>query len=211
MTDVLHTDEVAEQPVARPTEHDLQPFRREPTGYCYRMLGSAFDADDAVQETMVRAWKALDRFEGRSSLRSWLYRIATNVCLDHLDARGRRALPMDMSPDPSAPVVESLGTPSPEGTWVEPAPTTMLQPAGDPADLAVAREGVKARLRRRAADPAPEAARRAGAARGAALARRRGRRACSRPPSRRSTARCSGPGRRSPTATSATRPCASTR
>src|SRR3954467_4815252 len=77
---------------------DLEQYRRELTGYCYRMLGSAFEADDAVQETMVRAWKAFDSFEGRSSLRSWVYRIATNVCLDLLRGRGRRATPMDFGP-----------------------------------------------------------------------------------------------------------------
>src|SRR5689334_25179159 len=76
----------------------LEKHRTELTGYCYRMLGSAFEAEDAVQDTMVRAWKALDKFEGRSSLRSWLYRIATNVCFDHLDGRQRRARPMDLGP-----------------------------------------------------------------------------------------------------------------
>src|ERR1700689_2238911 len=91
---------------ARPYVPDeLELHRRELTGYCYRMLGSGFEADDAVQETMVRAWKAAYGFEGRSSVRSWLYRIATNVCLDMLRSRQRRAQPMDLGP--SRPPLES--------------------------------------------------------------------------------------------------------
>ncbi|WP_461024483.1 sigma-70 family RNA polymerase sigma factor [Thalassiella azotivora] len=122
----------------------LEPFRSELTGYCYRMLGSVFDAEDAVQDTMVRAWKGLDRFEGRAQLRSWLYRIATNVCLDVLNGRKRRAMPMDMSPEASPPVMASLGEPKPPGTWVEPAPDGAVLPeVSDPADVAVARESVR--------------------------------------------------------------------
>jgi len=121
---------------------DLEGYRGELTGYCYRMLGSAFDADDAVQETLVRAWQAADRFEGRSSLRSWLYRIATNVCLDLLRSRRRRALPMDLSsPVPSStPPVETL----PETTWLEPmADRDVLPLAADPAEQAVVRDTVR--------------------------------------------------------------------
>src|SRR5213080_2666683 len=83
-------------------EQELETYRRELTGYCYRMLGSGFEAEDAVQETLVRAWKAIDTFEGRSALRSWLYRIATNVCLDMAQGPQRRARPMDLGPSSSA-------------------------------------------------------------------------------------------------------------
>src|SRR3954453_18004238 len=100
---------------------DLEQYRRELTGYCYRMLGSAFEAEDAVQETMIRAWRSLDRFEGRSALRSWLYRIATNVCLDSIGGREKRARPMDMGPA-AEPIVENLRE-LPEGTWITPLPT----------------------------------------------------------------------------------------
>ncbi|HVM20622.1 MAG TPA: sigma-70 family RNA polymerase sigma factor [Egibacteraceae bacterium] len=121
---------------------DLEPYRGELTGYCYRMLGGATDAEDAVQETMVRAWRALDRFEGRSSLRSWLYRIATNVCLDMLDGRGRRARPMDLGPSSSADATLRPGLP--EVTWLEPMPDQWVQPADDdPAATAIARDSIR--------------------------------------------------------------------
>jgi RNA polymerase sigma-70 factor, ECF subfamily len=119
----------------------LEQYRGELTGYCYRMLGSPFDAEDAVQETLVRAWRGLDRFEGRSALRSWLYRIATNVCLDMVDARKRRALPMDFGPA-QEPVAGNLNV-RPESTWVEPIPDDRVPPEGDPADVAVARETIR--------------------------------------------------------------------
>jgi RNA polymerase sigma-70 factor (ECF subfamily) len=121
----------------------LEPFRRELTAYAYRMLGAAFEAEDAVQETFVRAWRSLDRFEGRSSLRSWLYRIATNVCLDMLSSRQRRARPMDLGPAGVADIA-LLGEPLPEMTWVEPMPDAQLLPeAGDPETLAITRESVR--------------------------------------------------------------------
>jgi RNA polymerase sigma-70 factor (ECF subfamily) len=120
----------------------LEAHRAELTGYCYRMLGSAFEAEDAVQETLVRAWRAIDRFEGRSQLRSWLYRIATNVCLDMATARQRRARPMDLGPASSAD--STLGPALPETTWLEPIPDGRVVPAGgDPAEVVVARESIR--------------------------------------------------------------------
>jgi RNA polymerase sigma-70 factor (ECF subfamily) len=126
-----------------PVEAQLEPYRGELTGYCYRMLGSAFEAEDAVQETMVRAWRSFERFEGRSALRSWLYRIATNVCLDLLNGRQRRARPMDMGPSSTAEL-RNLGAPLPETTWIEPIPDARVVPATtDPAELAVARDSIR--------------------------------------------------------------------
>ncbi|MGW4808146.1 sigma-70 family RNA polymerase sigma factor [Kitasatospora sp. NPDC004272] len=118
----------------------LEPFRRELTAYCYRMLGSAFEAEDAVQETLLRAWSKFDGFEGRSALRTWLYRIATNVCLDMAPAPQRRARPMDLtSPCPAnAPDLAQ----SEENVWVGPVPDARVL-SGDPAEVAVGRESIR--------------------------------------------------------------------
>ena len=118
---------------ATPAFGELEQHRRELTAYCYRMLGSPFEAEDAVQDTLLRAWKSIDRFEGRSALRSWLYRIATNVCLDMLGGRERRARPMDLGPS-GEPVAENLRELS-EVTWIEPTP--------DPAEATVERETIR--------------------------------------------------------------------
>src|SRR3954467_11434645 len=104
----------------RDLEARLEDHRVELTGYCYRMLGSVFEADDAVQETMVRAWRNLDGFEGRSSLRSWLYRIAHNVCLAPPRGRQRRALAMDLGPAGAAD--RFGGETRPESAWITPIP-----------------------------------------------------------------------------------------
>jgi RNA polymerase sigma-70 factor, ECF subfamily len=121
----------------------LEGYRRELTGYCYRMLGSGFEAEDAVQEVMLRALRAGDRFEGRASLRSWLYRIATNVCLDVLRGRRRRAWPVGLGPS-SPPTHESLGPLLPEHAWVSPvADDRVLPDTGDPAELAEAKETIR--------------------------------------------------------------------
>jgi RNA polymerase sigma-70 factor (ECF subfamily) len=120
-------------------EQQLEQYRVELTGYCYRMLGSA-DAEDAVQETFVRAWRAIDGFEGRSALKSWLYRIATNVCLDMLESRKRRARPMDLGPA-GEPIVENLRTP--DQLWIEPIADSLVVHDGDPADIVAGRESVR--------------------------------------------------------------------
>src|SRR5829696_6585166 len=120
-------------PASRDLESRLEQHRKELTGYCYRMLGSSFDAEDAVQETMIRALRGFDRFEGRAALRSWLYRIATNVCLDMLNGKERRARPMDLGPA-GEPIIENLRVPG-EVTWLQPTP--------DPAEEAVSRETIR--------------------------------------------------------------------
>ncbi len=124
------------------TDLDFEQYRPELTGYCYRMLGSIFEAEDAVQETMVRAWRGFDNFEGRAAVRSWLYRIASNVCFDALKGRKRRALPMDMmGPCPGNGIPDP---PLPESVWVGPAPDARIGlGTDDPAEQAVARESVR--------------------------------------------------------------------
>jgi RNA polymerase sigma-70 factor (ECF subfamily) len=125
-----------------PGPAELDQHRTELRGYCYRMLGSTFDADDAVQDTIVKAWQSLDTFEGRSSLRSWLYRIATNVCLDTLRARQRRALPMDLS-SPVPATTEPTHV-LPDSRWLEPAPEHDVIPLdADPAQRAVLRDSIR--------------------------------------------------------------------
>ena len=122
----------------KPSSDELEQYRAELTAYCYRMLASPFEAEDAVQETMLRAWRSLDRFEGRAALRSWLYRIATNVCLDMLNGRERRARPMDLGPA-REPLEANLHA-RPEVTWIQPVPDELVS---DPAEVAVARDSVR--------------------------------------------------------------------
>jgi RNA polymerase sigma-70 factor (ECF subfamily) len=127
---------------ATAAELGFEQYRPELTAYCYRMLGSAFEADDAVQETLVRAWRAFDQFEGRAAVRSWLYRIANNVCFDFLKGRKRRALPMDLmevghADGPVAP-------PTKEIPWLGPVADRSIVPSGsDPAEAAEIRESVR--------------------------------------------------------------------
>jgi RNA polymerase sigma-70 factor (ECF subfamily) len=145
VTDPHPTTEVATTPVSRADlEARLETYRPELTAYCYRMLGSPFEAEDAVQDAFLRAWRAIDRFEGRSSLRSWLYRITTNVCLDMLGGAQRRARPIDLAPAGrwDGPLGER-----PEETWLLPFPDARLAPPdGDPAAVALTREGTRLAL-----------------------------------------------------------------
>ena len=142
-TTATRTGATGEPALDGPIDARLEAHRVELTGYCYRMLGSAFEAEDAAQETLVRAWRSFDRFEGRSSLRTWLYRIATNVCFDALRGRQRRARPMDLSP--ASTVATAALSESPETTWLEPIPDGRVLPAAgsDPAETAVARETIR--------------------------------------------------------------------
>ena len=125
---------------------DTEPFRRELLAHCYRMLGSIQDAEDLVQETYLRAWRSYDGFEGRSSVRTWLYHIATNGCLTELTRNSRRMLPSglcDPEPDPGA-YPEAAGA---EVNWLQPAPDAMVTPdSADPAAIVAAREGLRLAL-----------------------------------------------------------------
>jgi RNA polymerase sigma-70 factor, ECF subfamily len=130
------------KPDAGELASELEQYRSELKAYCYRMLGSPFDAEDAVQETFIRAWRGFERFEGRAALRSWLYRIATNVSLDMLNGKERRARPMDLGPA-REPVEANLHT-LPEVTWIEPVPDGLvLSDDGDPAEVAQSRETLR--------------------------------------------------------------------
>jgi RNA polymerase sigma-70 factor (ECF subfamily) len=126
----------------RSDELELEPYRTELTAYAYRMLGSGFEAEDAVQEAFLRAWKSFDGFEGRSSLRSWLYSIVTNVCLDMLGGKERRARPMDLEPARSADT--PLPDPLPENVWILPVPDDRVVPeSGDPSEVLESRESIR--------------------------------------------------------------------
>ena len=122
---------------------ELEQYRTQLIAYCYRVLGSPFDAEDAVQETLVRAWRGADRFQGRAPVRSWLYQIATNVCLDMVRSSQRRARPMDLGPA-REPVEANLHVPA-KARWIEPIPDTLIA-GDDPAEVAVARESVRLAL-----------------------------------------------------------------
>ena len=123
-------------PAAKELEGQLEQYRAELTAHCYRMLASPFEAEDAVQETFIRAWRNLDKFEGRAALRSWLYKIATNVCLDMLGGRERRARPIDLGPA-DEPIEANLNERS-EATWIQPIP--------DPAVVAESNETTRLAL-----------------------------------------------------------------
>jgi RNA polymerase sigma-70 factor (ECF subfamily) len=128
---------------ATPAVGEFETYRRELTAHCYRMLGSGSEAEDAVQETMVRAWQAAERFEGRSSIRTWLYRIATNICIDMSRSPQRRARPIDLGPA-RAPDPANLADVLPAEAWITPIPdSSVIDLDADPADVAAARDTIR--------------------------------------------------------------------
>ncbi len=145
MTNQVTTFEAASSAVPRGSgdpESQLEQYRPQLTAYCYRMLGSAFEAEDAVQETLMRAWRSFDRFEGRAALHTWLYRIASNVCLDMLNGAQRRARSLDRGPAGTAET--PLGDMLPEATWILPIPDGRALPVdSDPAAIAITRESIR--------------------------------------------------------------------
>jgi RNA polymerase sigma-70 factor (ECF subfamily) len=126
-----------------PAIEDLESHRAAITGHCYRMLGSVFDAEDATQDTLARAWKALSQFDGRSSLRTWLYRISTNVCLDYLQSRRRRMCPTENGSPCAVPAAGDLSQ-EPIEFWIEPIPDIDSIPSDeDPVKRALLRESIR--------------------------------------------------------------------
>ena len=126
-----------------PTVADFETHRRELTAHCYRMLGSGSEAEDAVQETMLRAWQGAEHFEGRSSVRTWLYRIATHVCIDMGRSSQRRARPIDLGPSRTPDPVH-LADVLPDGAWITPiADSSVLDLGADPADVAAERDAIR--------------------------------------------------------------------
>ena len=135
---------VTETGVADDFLTQAEGYRRELFAHCYRMMGSTHDAEDLVQETYLRAWRAYHAFEGRSSMRTWLHRIATNACLSALEGRSRRPLPTGLgapATDPDAPLIEQTEVP-----WLEPVPDSLVDDPRDPASIVSARAGVRLAL-----------------------------------------------------------------
>ena len=129
--------------VTTPSATDIETYRRELIAHCYRMLGSGSEAEDAVQETMLRAWQAADRFEGRSSVRTWLYRIATNVCIDMGRSPQRRARAIDLGPARTPDPVHLVDV-LPEAAWITPIPDAAVIDLGaDPAEVAASRDTIR--------------------------------------------------------------------